>query len=144
MEKLRGPGGQEVTPFSPRVVDAVREQAPLPGELRGCRDCKYRTLNICTHPSVGRRRLNVFTGKVVVEQQPKLEVMRSPNGACGLEGRFWKKAGVQSNYRSYRTLTFLMAAACLYLTYSVTWWALLLVIPTAILALIWASLASEP
>lgn len=133
-----------ISPHNPRAVDIVREQAPLPGVLRGCRDCGHSVGKECSHPSFGRRKLNVFTGKVQRVDLPKWENMRSEGGACGPEGRLWTKCKPHQNHRTYGLLSLGSGASGLWLLFGAhSLWSVACIPLAIVFAIIYVGLSDE-
>lgn len=133
-----------ISPHNPRAVDVVREQAPLPGELRGCRDCRYSRGSYCSHPSFGERKLDVFTGRVNRVSLPAWKSLRSDRGACGPEGRLWRKCRPHRNFRTYAVLAATSAGTGLYFLFVLhTLWTLIFVPLTIFLLAMMAAISNE-
>jgi hypothetical protein len=123
--KAASQGLTTISPNNPRAVDIVREQTPLPGVLKGCRDCCYVSGNLCTHPSVGDIKLDVFTGKVLRHNFPQFKKMRTESGLCGPEARLWAKVKPVANFRVYTVLSWVSLMLTAFLIFGVgTWWGL--------------------
>lgn len=133
-----------VTPYTPRVVDLAREQAPPPGHLRGCRDCRHRSGDLCAHPAVGNSVLNLFTGRMERTNLPRWKILRGDGGICGPEARMWAKRGPHQSHRLYGTLASVSTVGGIaWFILAPTLWALILA-PIMVLSFFaWIHLGSD-
>lgn len=65
-------------------VETVKAEIDSPARRLPCIQCRYYEL-VCTHPAVGRFKINPETGKGKLIPE-FAEVARSEAGACGPEG----------------------------------------------------------
>lgn len=143
MRQLTDTRLKEVTPYNPQVVALAREQAPLPGLAKGCRDCNHRVGEFCGHPTVGGHKLNVFTGKAERTNLPKYTLLRMENGICGPEARLWETVTITSNYRTYAVGTIISLIATVGVSMTVDILGLLLMIPTLVFLSLWVAKSTE-